>query len=95
MERSTSALRSLNNKLNKFVVGMAVQQPELVDINFLIKYIEKFTLFTDKSFFVDLNTRKQVFEMIEDKLQEPQITEMSFPDVVKVKLLTLARFFGS
>jgi hypothetical protein len=47
---------------------MAVKNPDLVDIQFLIQYLSKFTELTNVDYQVPAKLRREIFELFETKI---------------------------
>jgi len=47
---------------------MAVKNPDLVDIQFLIQYLSKFTELSNQDYQVSVKLRKEIFDLFETKI---------------------------
>ncbi len=52
---------------------MAVKNPDLVDISFLIQYLSKFTELTNSDYQVPSKLRKEIFDLFETKIQTKDV----------------------
>lgn len=71
MDRShkvTVAMKKLSQEMYQFVNQMALQQRDLVDVNFLISYLEKITHFDVFDFRLNSESKTELCEMIDAKM---------------------------
>lgn len=83
---SLDSLAELNTKLNKFVGEMAVRQPELVDINFLARYLSLCTRFRSQNFKVTLNDdlKQVISKKLIDSDSQKNLKGSASTDLIKV-----------
>lgn len=67
-------IKELNQQLNNFVIKMAEQQPELVNVKFLIHYLARLQSFTNNvEFRVSWNQLQPIIKMTDAKLTDPTL----------------------
>ena len=74
---------------------MAVKNPDLVDISFLIQYLSKFTELTNSDYQVPSKLRKEIFDLFEAKIQTKDVEQSINREAQVSDLLTIARVFSS
>jgi hypothetical protein len=73
---------------------MALQQPNLVDINFLVQFVEKITHFYDFHYQTSKEIRAQIFKLLEEKMSNPEILNTFFSDINMSKMMNIVATFG-
>jgi len=73
---------------------MALQQPNLVDINFLVQFVEKITHFYDFHYQTSKEIRSQIFKLLEEKMANPEILNTFFSDINMSKMMNVVATFG-
>ena len=94
-EATRRQIIKLNQDLNEFVISMAVKNPDLVDISFLIQYLSKFTELTNSDYQVPSKLRKEIFDLFETKIQTKDVEQSINREAQVSDLLTIARVFSS
>lgn len=74
---------------------MAVKNPDLVDIQFLIQYLSKFTELTNQDYQVPAKLRKEIFDLFETKVQNKDVEQSINREAQVSDLLNIARVFAN
>jgi hypothetical protein len=94
-EQLNRQLVQLNKDLNNFVIEMAVKNPDLVDVGFLINYIKKFTNIQNSDFKLPFNQRIRIFELFENKIKGQEIEKVINREKVIYDFIHNAKVFGN
>ena len=94
-EQLNRQLVQLNKDLNNFVIEMAVKNPDLVDVGFLINYIKKFTNIQNSDFKLPFNQRIRIFELFENKIKGQEIEKVINREKVIYDFIHIAIVFGN
>lgn len=94
-EQLNRQLVQLNKDLNNFVIEMAVKNPDLVDVGFLINYIKKFTNIQNSDFKLPFNQRTRIFELFENKIKGQEIEKVINREKVIYDFIHIAKVFGN